>query len=197
VTSLSLLRHGETVGAGRLCGQTDEALTEQGWRQMQQAVGEGIAWDRIVSSPLCRCADFARALARRTHLPLTLEPRLREIHFGVWEGRAIDELMVQEGAALARFWSDPDRHPPPRAESLADFCARVDAVWDELVRSAAGQHVLVVTHSGVIRAVFAGLLGRARSRLLEFDVPYAGLYRIDVTKAGTVQPRSVPQQWQP
>lgn len=196
MTSITLLRHGETTGAGRLCGQTDASLTGQGWRQMHRMVGEGKDWDRLVSSPLCRCADFARALARRTQLPLMLEPRLREIHFGVWEGRVIDELMVQEQPALARFWSDPERHPPPQSEPLADFCARVDDVWDELVRAAVTERILVVTHSGVIRAVFARLLNRPRSRLLDFDVPHAGRYPVDVTATGLVQPRLVPENWQ-
>ncbi len=53
---LDLLRHGETEQGGGLRGSLDDALTDQGWEQMRQAVlGRG-PWCRLVSSPLQRCA---------------------------------------------------------------------------------------------------------------------------------------------
>ena len=59
---LDLLRHGETELGGGLRGSIDDALTDTGWAQMRAAVvGQG-PWDRLVSSPLQRCARFAEEL---------------------------------------------------------------------------------------------------------------------------------------
>lgn len=62
---LDLLRHGETELGGGLRGSLDDALTELGWQQMRAAVADGGPWERIVSSPLQRCARFSEELADR------------------------------------------------------------------------------------------------------------------------------------
>jgi len=49
---------------------------------MRQAVGENCPWQAIASSPLSRCADFARELAARHGLPLEIDARLIELGFG-------------------------------------------------------------------------------------------------------------------
>ena len=58
---IDLIRHGEPEGGRRYRGATDDPLTAAGWRQMEAAVA-GLSWQRIYSSPLVRCADFARHL---------------------------------------------------------------------------------------------------------------------------------------
>ena len=90
---LELLRHGETELGGGLRGSLDDALTAAGWAQLRAAVIEGGPWDRLISSPLQRCARFAEELAAQQSLPLSLEPDLQELHFGDWEGRSTAELM--------------------------------------------------------------------------------------------------------
>src|SRR3569833_5018 len=85
-TVVELLRHGEPVGGTRIRGQSDDPLSERGWQQMWQAAGEAAPWQAIITSPLLRCAAFARALAERHGLPVQVEPRFKEIGFGAWEG---------------------------------------------------------------------------------------------------------------
>ena len=85
---LDLLRHGETEQGGGLRGSIDDALTDLGWQQMRSAAKEAGPWDRIISSPLQRCARFSEELAARLSLPMTLEPGLQELHFGDWEGHS-------------------------------------------------------------------------------------------------------------
>jgi alpha-ribazole phosphatase len=194
---LLLLRHGEVEGGKCLFGATDVPLTARGWRQMQLAADSVGPWDRVVSSPLSRCADFAAAAARDRGLPMICDQRLREIRFGDWEGTSIDELMQRGDGALVRFWQDPARYPPPGGEALEAFCARVHSAWDALVETPVRERVLIVTHGGVIRALFSRLLARPCNRLLEFDVPHAGIYRVDVTATGVVQPRTTPVLWRP
>ena len=147
-------------------------------------------WDRIITSPLIRCADFARALSQRLNLPLSLDPRLVELDFGAWEGRSAADLMVSDAEALGRFWADPVTHSPPGGESLPAFQARVLAAWQDLTEQALtnGERLLVISHGGVIRVILCTLLDHPLERLLELDVSHASLTRVglDRNAAGTL-----------
>lgn len=168
-TLIALLRHGETQGGACFRGSTDDPLTPLGWQQMR-AAASGKPWTRIVASPLARCAAFAGELATRLAIPLELDERLREMHFGAWEGRTAAELMANDGDALARFWGDPAACPPPGAESLQAFQGRVLAAWRGLRQGASGGRVLLVAHGGVIRTILCQVLGHPLERLLELEL---------------------------
>jgi len=137
-------------------------------------------WDLIVSSPLLRCAAFAREFAHAQGVPLALEEGLAEMDFGEWEGRSAARLMEECPAALADFWRDPLNHPPPGGEPLTRFQARVVAAWETLCRSHAGKRVLLVTHGGVIRMLLCHLQGRPLDRLLEIEVKHAALFGLQL-----------------
>lgn len=168
---IDLLRHGEAEGGARYRGSTDDPLTAAGWQQMEAAVDGQGPWDRIVTSPLARCADFARALARRQVVVLTVDERWREIDFGAWEGRTAQALMGEDPQALQRFWRDPVAHPPPGGESVHAFRDRVLTAWLELVSRCRGERVLIVTHGGPIRVVLTHLAGRSLADVLAIPVP--------------------------
>ena len=104
----------------------------------------------LVSSPLRRC----RALAEALHPAPRFDDRLKEVHFGEWEGRLWDDI---DRTALDAWAANLLHHAPPGGESAAMLQARVVACLDELAdegRSAC----IVVTHAGVMRAA----VGHAR-----------------------------------
>jgi broad specificity phosphatase PhoE len=136
---------------------------------MEAAAG-GIPWERIVASPLKRCAEFATELAARLAILPEFDERLREMHFGAWEGKTAAELMESDGDALARFWRDPAACPPPGAESLQAFQERVFSAWRDLRQSAGGRRVLLVGHGGTIRTIVCDVLGHPPERLLELEL---------------------------
>jgi broad specificity phosphatase PhoE len=186
VKRIFLLRHGATTASGQYCGSTDVALSEEGWQQMWAAV-DGHAWHSILSSPLRRCADFAAALAGRLAVPLIEDPRLREMHFGDWEGRSVADVMASTPEALRHFWEDPFGSAPPRAEPLEAVRARVLALWRELLAREADERVLVVTHGGPIRILLAEFSGAPRTRLLDLEVPHAALFDTSALTAAVAQ----------
>ncbi len=177
---LDLLRHGETEQGGGLRGRIDDALTASGWAQMRAAVGDARPWTRLVSSPLQRCAAFADELAARLALPLQLESGLRELDFGAWEGRSAAELMETDSEALGLFWNDPYAFTPPGGEPLTAFEARVLDALERLYRQFAGEHVLLVTHGGVMRLLLARARGLPREQLLQVEVGHGALRRLTV-----------------
>lgn len=177
---LDLLRHGETVAGGGFRGRLDDELTARGWQQLRQSVSNGGPWQRIVSSPLVRCARFARELAERQKLELEIEPGFRELDFGDWEGRTAAELMVDQSVELGRFWNDPYGFNPPGGEPLAAFEARVLTALERLTDRCAGERVLLVTHGGVMRLLLAEARGLPRERLLQVEVRHGDLFGLKV-----------------
>lgn len=182
-TVIHLLRHGEVEGGPCYRGSSDDPLSPCGWEQMWAAVGE-LDWDCIVASPLVRCAAFARSLAERRGIPLEIDARLREMHFGAWEGRTAAAIMAEDADALTRFWQDPAAYPPPDGEPLAAFRARVLQAWREITHASAGQRVLLVSHGGPIRVVLCEIKQHPVERLLEIEVAHAALLALRVHDDG-------------
>jgi broad specificity phosphatase PhoE len=136
VSHVFLLRHGLTVSYGCYCGSTDVALREEGWRQLWAAV-DGYAWQRILSSPLRRCADFAAARRRERS---SWMPRARVLP--LWQelvtGNAADRvLMVRHGGPMRILWAKIISQPPTR---LLEIEVSYAALWDtRALRSATTQ----------------------------------------------------------
>lgn len=184
---LDLLRHGETELGGGLRGSLDDALTEQGWAQMRAAVVAGGPWDRLVSSPLQRCARFAAELGEQLNLPVQLDKDLQELHFGAWEGQSAAALMESDAEALGLFWADPYAFTPPQGEAVSDFAARVLGAITRLHQAYAGERVLLISHGGVMRLLLAQARGLPREQLLSVEVAHASVFSLTVEANGSLK----------
>ncbi len=184
---LDLLRHGETELGGGLRGSLDDALTARGWAQMRTAVvGQG-PWDRLISSPLQRCALFAQELGAQLGLPVSLEPALQELHFGAWEGQSAAALMETDAEGLGLFWADPYAFTPPQGEPVSAFSERVLGAVSRLHQAYAGQRVLLVSHGGVMRLLLARARGMPREQLLNVEVGHGALFSLQVGADGVLK----------
>lgn len=177
-TIIDLLRHGTPVGGRRYRGQVDDPLSEQGWAEMWAAVDGSNPWQQIVCSPLRRCREFAEALGDKLALSVTVDPRLQEVGFGAWEGRSPEELRQQDPELISRFYHDPIGNRPMGAEPLEDFSARVSQAVTDILQRHQGQHTLVVTHAGVIRAALTQVLQAPLGAMYRMSVATASLSRI-------------------
>ena len=157
---LIFLRHGRTAynAEGRLQGQYDSPLDEVGWAQAT-AVGVHLRehYDvvRVITSALTRTRQTVEA-AGLLQLPTTVDDRWREIDFGAYDQRRIQDVHVNLGAKWAE---DPEWTPDGGAESMATLHRRVgDALVDVLLahdRVAQDQAVLVVSHATPIKSAIA------------------------------------------
>lgn len=152
------VRHGITAWnlERRYQGQQDIPLlfpeAEEGLLALREALADE-HFDAIYSSDLKRCQQTLEwAEAAKTGIPLTLEPRLRELDFGEYEGKVYDEL---KELPHYRAWVDSvGELQIPGGESAAQLRARLDAWLHDLAlnaRAAGHSKVLAVTHGGVIR----------------------------------------------
>ena len=184
-TILDFIRHGKPKGNSTYRGHgIDDPLSEEGWAQMWDALNGLSPWDQVISSPLQRCSQFALSLAGKYHLPAHIDERFKEVGFGEWEGRTRAEIQSTSPDAYEAFYQDPVRNRPPGAESLEAFFQRVSEGCDELIKNYAGQHVLVVGHAGVIRAVMAHVLHIPTVVAYRVKIDHAGITRIRDNKLG-------------
>lgn len=188
LTTIDLIRHGEPVGGKKYRGShIDDPLSEKGWRQMRAAVGEHHPWQHVYSSSLSRCAMFAEELAARHRLPLTLDERLKEIGFGIWEGKTAAELNAMYPGCVTRFSEDPVTHRPEGAETLEDFRDRVIGAWQEIIARHQGEHLLLVGHAGMMRMIIREALDMPLPRMYRIHVANAAITRIQIEDNGGQQ----------
>ena len=140
---LTLIRHLPTPGneAGQYIGWTDESILPGFHQEMR------LPWhaEIVYGSDLKRCIESAGIYF--PHARYQSDARLRESHFGDWEGKTYD--MLKENDTYRRWIDHPDTEKPPRGESLKEVKTRVIEGLTHLLQHP-GQH-FVVTHGGPIR----------------------------------------------
>lgn len=170
--TLHLLRHGAPEMPGLLMGRTDGRPTAAGIAACAaQAADLGI--EHLAVSDLRRGREAGEVIGTATGLPLTIDPRWRELDFGEWDGKPSSAV---DPDALGRFWADPDANPPPGGERWSSLVTRVSAAIGDL----APVPTLVVTHGGAMRAALHVLCGFDQRQLWAFDLPYAALLSLRV-----------------
>ncbi len=186
---LDLLRHGETTLSHTLRGHLDDALTEQGWLQMQSTIQQQldaqVHWDVIISSPLQRCQKFAAALAKQLELPLLLNAEIKEMYFGDWEGMSTQTIYENEPELLANFWQYPTRYHAPNGESLHQFQQRVMHGFNEIyvqMQQHNWNRALIVTHGGVIKLLTCLARQQKLDDLLTMPAELGKLYALKLTQ---------------
>ncbi len=172
-TTVDFMRHGEVAGGSYYRGRTDDPLTKRGWQQMYQTVASR-SWDQIISSPLHRCLDFTQQINRKTSIPFSTDANWQEIDFGEWEGKTAKQINAD---ALIRFYQDPVNNTPEKGEHYNDFLSRINQSWDSLIKTHCGKQVLVITHGGVIRSLFALFLSLPAEKTFNLQVDHASLTR--------------------
>lgn len=179
-----MIRHGETAwnAEGRVQGQTDVPLSALGEAQAR-AVRDALAGERFIalySSDLSRVRQTADPAAALLGLPVRLEPRLRERHYGKFETLTYVEARERLPEDFARFKAkDPD-YDFGSGESLRTFHARAVGCVADIAARHAGETVLVFTHGGVLEMVRRHAQGTGLSAPRDFEIPNAALNWIEV-----------------
>lgn len=170
---LYLIRHAETPWnrLGRYQGLRDVPLSRRGrlqrWR-LARALAR-VHLDAVVTSDLRRARDTAAPLARRIGCRLLLEPGLREMSFGRWEGLTHVQVRARFPEEWDAYRRDPVGFAASGGESFLDVAERVSEAWQRAARRAGGRRVAVVAHGAAIKAIVCDLLGvpyEARRRLV-------------------------------
>jgi broad specificity phosphatase PhoE len=170
---LVFVRHGETDWnrQGLIQGSVDTELNDNG-RKQAAAVAQLLAvrkqgWQdfQVICSPQQRARQTAQFILDALTLPLAgTEPRVRELGFGIWEGKPFWELKdspIYPADPEGRFYWRPEG-----GESYEDGVARVNQWRAELTRP-----TLVVSHGAVGRCLMGTVAGLAPHELVTLKTP--------------------------
>jgi broad specificity phosphatase PhoE len=148
-----LVRHGLTAWnlEGRWQGWSDTPLHDDGRAQARglRARFAGKSFDAVISSDLCRASETAQIAGFEP----SLEPRLREVNFGDFEGGLNSDNIKL--SAFQHWIEDPLHRRTPNGESYADLQTRALAWLETLPDSG---DVLTFSHGGTIQVLITSLL---------------------------------------
>lgn len=170
-----LIRHTKTDTANGLCyGQSDVPLAmtfEEEAQQLREKLPEISRDCMVISSPLTRCVRLAETFGK----PVRIDRRLLEVNFGDWENHPFNEIDND----LLRDWAENFvSMPPPNGETFIELCHRAGKFWDELIAKTQVDQVLLVTHAGVIRALFAHILQLPPANAFKFRVDAGSVHKL-------------------
>ena len=165
----------------RFQGHSDTALSPAGRRQARALAGivKKNLPDVIYTSDLKRASQTASIIARGLRMRPFRDKRLREMNFGIWEGKTGRQL-AEEGSKAYRDWCRGRRVNPPRGESFKHISARVHTVLNEILKKHAQKTVVIVSHGGAIKMMIARALRLPLRSLWSFRLDPASLSVIHV-----------------
>jgi len=186
-TIIDLLRHGEPRGGSMYRGNSiDDPLSDKGWQQMWQSVGEYSSWQHIISSPMLRCKEFAELLAKNLNIPVHIEDNFKEVGFGSWEGLTREQVKNTNLTEYNNFYSDPVNKRPLEAEDLNSFIQRVTTSYNKIVHDFKNQNILIVAHAGVIRSILATTVQAPAMGMYNFKIDNACFSRINANSCNII-----------
>ncbi|MDD5018897.1 MAG: histidine phosphatase family protein [Candidatus Omnitrophica bacterium] len=151
-TKLILIRHGVTAWnlKKKYCGRQDVPLSPEGRKQARKLCRRlrktGVS--HVYASDRKRAIQTANIVFK--NIGIKTIPALREIHFGVFEGKTHDEILRKHGPLYQRWLKNPLGTPIPGGEDMKRFKKRLWGTIKAIARRHADGTIAVVCHGGVI-----------------------------------------------
>ncbi len=195
VTTLYLIRHGETEGAEirRYKGTLDVPLSEKGMKQVER-VSEHILklmstiqkeedalpvsernLAAVYSSDLSRALKSAEIIARPHSLRPIAVPSLRERNFGLWEGMSFEEIKEKYHEEFKAWAGNPLEFSPVNGESTLEVKDRVMNAFEKIIQAHPGERIAIVAHGGVNRIILCHILGIPIENIFRVEQDFAAL----------------------
>lgn len=182
---ITWIRHAQSTwnAQGIWQGHTDVPLSELGQAQAR-ALAPRLAkkaFDLVYSSDLERCRQTAE-LALPQVEALT-DIRLREINFGIYEGKSKETLTPEEAEAVQRWWIEPYREKLEKGESMTCLNLRLE---DFLAALPNESEVAIFTHGGVIRNAIWQVVGAPHEGAWSVQIDNTSLTVVEYTSHRTL-----------
>jgi probable phosphoglycerate mutase len=178
-----IARHGETTwnAIGKIQGWSDPELSPLGYSQ-SLALLEHLK-DRplraVYSSPLQRSYSTAQPIAQHLGLPILKQTELKEIGFGILEGKNLFQFDVELKKEWNRFKDDRFSYRIPGAENYADVANRLRPFTERILHQHEGEEILIVGHRVVNRLLIGMFLELPLEKTLKIEQTNDCLYLIE------------------
>ncbi len=186
MSGMWLVRHGSLPPnpERRMVGARDIALSDEGRdqiramaRQFMPELAQGIG--AVICSDLDRCRETAALLLEsmdkigvQGRPPLHVEPGLREICLGLWQGMTKAEIERTWPGAYAARGQDMAHFCPPQGESFMQAQRRALAALGRWRRAYPCATLLVVSHAGIIGSLLAHYMALPLRHVLQIPQYY-------------------------
>jgi alpha-ribazole phosphatase len=182
---LTLIRHTSLqIDPGICYGQSDIDVAASFTSEVESTQSKLVdsTFDVVYCSPLQRCVKLAEALDLGQDLgKVTQDERLKELHFGDWELRAWNDIPRD----IFDDWAhDYANKAPPNGETFSQLQQRGIHFLDEMLAKHANEHIVIISHGGMIRALLAHVLNMELKGLFRFTIDYGSVTQLDFS--GTV-----------
>ncbi len=163
MTEIFLVRHAQTQWnvERRMQGKCESELTSLGIEQsfLLSLKLSKVNFSAIYSSPSIRSYKTAKILIEHREKDIFQSDLLREIDFGSWEGRTINDIQVNDTELFFIYKNMPSAFRAPGGETFGEVQERAFKFIDSISEKHFGQKILTVTHGGLIRTVLTKLKG--------------------------------------
>lgn len=172
-----VIRHTPVAVSKDICyGQSNVSLADTFIQDAEQLSKQlPTCFDAVYCSPLQRCKELATALKFENTL---FDSSLMEMNFGDWENQKWDEINQSE---LNHWMADFVNVKTPNGENLKELFQRVQFFFNQL-RKKEHKKVLIITHAGVIRCLWAYLLDIPLQNIFKIVVGYKEMYACKLGK---------------
>ena len=159
VTKIYLIRHCQSMGniEHKFQGQYDADVSPAGEKQLEllglRFRNEHI--DAIYTSPLKRARATAEAIAKYHNMEPIAEPGLIEIDCGRMENLLLTEVARLFPEVALNWDRSPELCEFPGGETMREVYERVNAALDRIIAENPGRTVVVTTHGGALRNLYA------------------------------------------
>ncbi len=173
-----LVRHAQSElnEKGVFQGRLDSDLTPLGFVQARLVARflqeEGVT--AVITSPQRRAYKTALTVGDILGIEVEVDERLREMSFGILEGKRFWDLFREDGRMMREWLRDPVGNPLPTQEPMESFEKRVLSFLEH-VEGRAEERIAVVGHGGTLHAIVCLALGLSLSHLWWFHMDNTGV----------------------
>lgn len=190
-TIIFLARHGQSEwnGKKRISGQMDPPLSQKGMQQAKALakVLQDEHLSAIYTSTLARTIETAEPTAVSHQIRIQKKAALKEIHFGILQGRFRD----QRDPEAERFWVERTKerltYRIPEGETFPELEQRVIPCLNNVLKSEAGEAVLIVGHRNTNRVILGALMCWSSEHVVTLGLRSKYLYRITLSNEPSIQ----------
>ena len=188
-TKIFLVRHGEVANADERCynGHYDVDLSAEGLRQMKAIADrlKDMAIKVVYSSDLQRASKGAKVIAERHSIKPTALKELRELNYGIWEGRRLDEIRSLYPDDVLDRYNNIEHYRIRGGETLLEMRERILSAVNSIIDRHKGDNVVIVSHGGVNRIVLLWSLNMAVKDFYRIQQDYAALNIVNFYNNGS------------
>ena len=189
-TEIIFIRHGETdFNRARLYfGHLDTDLNKTGVEQLRKTK---ILFEKrekmpdvVFSSDLKRCSQSMEILEIDEEIEKNLTEDLREINFGIFEGKTYEEIKNKYPEKVEKMKNDWRNFKADKGESINEMMLRVAEKMNEIINQYRNKKILVVAHAGVIQALTSYYLFGNLDGYWKFKINNGSITKLHVMEDG-------------